>query len=80
MTALTVMAIVRLVDRPQMTIQIMVLKRPTNITGLRPNLSDAFPHGTAAMLCVTENTAPVMPAHLATSFLSTPKLWIISGK
>lgn len=78
--ALTVMAIVKLVDIPQTRKQIIVLNRPINITGLRPHLSEALPHGTAAMLCVTENTAPVRPAHFAISFFSTPKLWIISGK
>lgn len=78
--ALTAMAIGRLVDTPQIIKQIMVLASPTKITGLRPNLSDALPHGTAVMLCDKEKTEPVMPAHRATSVFSTPKLCIISGK
>lgn len=80
MIALTTMAIVKLVDIPHITKQTIVLNRPVNMTGFRPNLSDAFPHGTAAILCAIENTAPVRPAHLATSFFSTPKLCIISGR
>ncbi|KAK5634908.1 hypothetical protein RRF57_010621 [Xylaria bambusicola] len=48
--------------------------------GFLPNLSEARPHGTAVRLCATEKTALVAPAHFATSFLSTPKLAIISGR
>lgn len=80
MTPLTMMAIGRLVDSPQNMKQTIVLARPTNMTGFRPNLSDALPHGTAVMLCDNEKTEPVRPAHLAISVFSTPKLSIISGK
>jgi hypothetical protein len=80
MIALTAMAIGRLVDKPQMTKQIMVLVRPIRMIGFRPNLSENLPHGTAVRLCDIEKTAPVRPAHFATAFFSTPKLWIISGK
>lgn len=50
------------------------------IVGFLPNRSDALPHGTAVQLWANEKTADVMPAHLATSFCSTPKLLIISGR
>lgn len=80
MMARMMMAMGRLVDMPQMRKQIMVLARPQRIIGLRPNLSDALPHATAVKLCETEKMAPVKPAHLATSFFSTPKLAIISGR
>lgn len=80
MMARTVMAMGRLVDMPQARKQIMVLMRPIKMMGLRPILSEALPHGTAVMLCETEKMAPVRPAHFATSFLSTPKLLIISGR
>ena len=76
----TVIAIVRLVDRPHTTKQIMVLVRPIRMIGLRPNRSDALPQGTADMLWATEKMLPVKPAHFATSFLGTPKLLIISGR
>ena len=80
MTARMTMAMVRLVDMPQMRKQTMVLARPVRMTGLRPNLSEAFPQTTAVMLWAMEKTAPVKPAHVATSDSSTPKLAIISGR
>jgi hypothetical protein len=70
----------RLVDMPQTKKPIMVQKRPMRMMGFLPNLSDALPHATAVALWDKEKTDPVMPAHLATSVLSTPKLAIISGK
>jgi hypothetical protein len=70
----------RLVDMPQTKKPTMVQKRPMRMIGFLPNLSDALPHATAVALCDKEKTEPVMPAHLATSVLSTPKLAIISGK
>lgn len=76
----TVMAMVRLVDRPHKMKQIMVLVIPRRMIGLRPNRSDALPQGTAAMLCATEKMDPVKPAHFATSFFGTPKFLIISGR
>jgi hypothetical protein len=54
----------RLVETPHIMKQIMVLNRPIRMIGFLPNLSDAFPHGTAVILCDIEKTAPVMPAHL----------------
>ncbi len=78
--ARTAMAIGRLVDTPQKTKHIMVHTRPMRIVGLRPMLSDAQPQGTAVTLWHIEKTAPVMPAHWATSSFSTPKPWIISGR
>ena len=80
MIARMVIAMARLVDMPQIMKQIMVLVRPINITGLRPILSDNLPQGTAVKLWESENMDPVMPAHFATWFFSTPKLWIISGR
>lgn len=78
--ARTVKAIHKLVETPHIMKQIMVLIRPIKMIGFLPNLSDAFPHGTAVRLCDIEKMAPVMPAHLAISFFSTPKLAIISGR
>lgn len=78
--ARTVMAIVKLVDIPHIKKHIIVHRRPTMITGFLPSRSDALPHGTAVMLCAREKTELVTPAHFATSFLSTPKLAIISGR
>ena len=80
MIARTVMAMERLVDMPQARKHTMVLSKPTKMMGFRPILSEALPHGTAVILCETENMAPVKPAHFATSFSSTPKLLIISGR
>jgi hypothetical protein len=80
MTARTVMAMVRLVDMPHSKKQTMVLARPQRMMGLRPKVSEALPQATAVTLCEMEKMAPVKPAHLATSFLSTPKLAIISGR
>jgi len=80
MIARTAIAIGRLVDIPQMKKQTIVLARPMRMVGFRPILSETWPHGTAVRLWVTEKTAPVKPAHLGTSFLSTPKLLIISGR
>jgi len=74
------MAMGRLVDIPHIKKQHMVLARPMRMIGFRPTLSEAFPHGTAVRLWEIENTAPVIPAHLATSFFSMPKLEIISGR
>ena len=78
--ARTVMAIVKLVDMPQMTKQVIVLRRPKRIMGFRPTMSDALPHAMAVRLWDSEKTAAVMPAHLATSSLGMPKLRIISGR
>jgi hypothetical protein len=50
MIALTMIAMVRLVDIPQMQKHTIVLRRPINIMGFRPNLSDALPQGTAVKL------------------------------
>jgi hypothetical protein len=58
---------------------IMVAVKPIRIVGFRPNLSEARPHRIAVRHCESEKTADVIPAHFATSFLSTPKLSIISG-
>ena len=80
MIALTVIAIVKLVDIPQKKKHVMLLRRPRSMTGFRPNLSDALPQGTAVTLWATEKTEPVKPAHFATSCLGTPKLLIISGR
>lgn len=74
------MAMNKLVDEPQMMKQIMVLIKPMMMVGFRPIVSDVQPHGTAVKLWATEKTALVMPAHLATSSLGTPKLLIISGR
>lgn len=65
---------------PHITKHVMVLARPIRMVGFRPILSDALPQATAVQLCVIEKMAPVKPAHLATSFFSTPKLAIISGR
>ena len=70
----------KLVDEPQKMKQTMVHSRPMMMVGFRPIVSDVQPQGTAVMLWATEKTALVMPAHLATSSLGTPKLWIISGR
>lgn len=80
MMARTVMAMVKLVDMPQATKQHMVAKRPVKMTGFLPSRSEALPQATAVALWDIEKTAPVMPAHFATSFFSTPKLLIISGR
>lgn len=80
MIALAVMAMGKLVDIPQTRKQIIVLSNPIRMMGFLPNLSDARPHATAVQLWLIENMAPVRPAHLATSFFSTPKLAIISGR
>lgn len=74
------MAIFRLVETPQAKKKHMVQNRPVMMIGFLPNLSEARPQGTAVKLCAKEKTALVAPAHLATSFSSTPKLAIISGK
>jgi hypothetical protein len=78
--ARTAIAIHKLVETPHSMKQVMVLIKPIRIIGFLPNLSDALPHGTAVALCDIEKIAPVMPAHLAISFFSTPKLAIISGR
>lgn len=78
--ARTVRAIHKLVDTPHIMKQVMVLISPIKMIGFLPNLSDALPHGTAVALCDIEKMAPVMPAHLAISVFSTPKLAIISGR
>ena len=80
MMARTLIAMAKLLDMPHITKHIMVLSRPTRMTGFRPKRSDARPQGTAVMLCDMEKTAPVKPAHRATSSLGTPKLRIISGR
>ncbi len=69
----------RVVDTPQINVEIMVQVRPTKIAGFRPNMSDALPQRIAVVHCEREKTAEVMPAHFATSFFFTPKLSIISG-
>jgi hypothetical protein len=78
-SALAVIAIGRLFDIPQATLVIMVAVRPIRIVGFRPNLSEARPQRIAVRHCESAKTADVIPAHFATSFLSTPKLSIISG-
>jgi len=77
--ARAVIAIGRVVDIPHITLVIMVNVRPIKIVGFLPNLSDARPQTIAVRHCESEKTADVMPAHLGTSFLSMPKLSIISG-
>lgn len=74
------MAMGKLVETPHIKKQTMVQKSPTRIVGFRPNRSEALPHGTAVMLCASEKTELVAPAHFAISFFSTPKLAIISGR
>jgi hypothetical protein len=69
----------RVVDIPQIKVEIMVQLRPIKIAGFRPNMSDALPQRTAVVHCEREKTAEVMPAHFATSFFFMPKLSIISG-
>lgn len=49
------------------------------MVGLRPNASEARPHTIAVVHWESEKTAEVIPAQLATSFLSIPKDSIISG-
>jgi hypothetical protein len=77
--ALAAIAMGRVVDIPQINVEIMVQVRPTKIAGFRPNISDALPQRIAVVHCEREKTAEVMPAHFATSFFFTPKLSIISG-
>lgn len=76
----TVIAIGKLVETPQTKNRIMVVKSPVMIVGFRPKVSAAVPQETAVVLCATEKAADVRPAHFATSFCSTPKLRIISGR
>lgn len=77
--ALAMMAIGRLLDRPQNMLVNMVTVRPTKITGLRPRRSDARPQAIAVQHCASEKTALVIPAQYATSSLRTLKDSIISG-
>jgi hypothetical protein len=74
------MAMARLVEQPQTRKQVMVQSSPIMMTGFLPTLSEARPQGTAVKLWASEKTALVAPAHFATSFFSTPKLAIISGR
>ena len=53
---------------------------PARITGFRPKRSDARPQAMPVAAWLREKTADVIPAHLATLFLGTPKLSIISGR
>lgn len=76
----TVIAIGKLVDMPQTMKPIIVKKSPARMTGFLPSRSEALPQATAVKLCARENTELVIPAHFAISFLSTPKLDIISGR
>lgn len=78
--ALTIIAIVRLVDIPQTTNVTMVLSNPRMIMGFLPYRSAARPQGTAVMLWASEKTALVRPAQRAILFCSTPKSLIISGR
>lgn len=78
-SALAKIAQGRLWDRPQKRLVNMVIKSPVRMTGLRPNVSLARPQATAVTHCARLKTALVIPAHLATLSLSTPKLSIISG-
>jgi hypothetical protein len=70
----------RLEAVPHIMKQIMVEISPVTMVGLRPILSDNLPQGTANALCDTEKVEPTRPAHLATLFSCTPKLFIISGR
>ncbi len=78
--ALTVIAMGRLVDMPQAMKHTIVHMSPRSMVGFRPMRSDAHPQATAVVLWDIEKTAAVSPAHLATSSLATPKLFIISGR
>jgi hypothetical protein len=62
------MAMGRLVEKPQMSVVIMVLHSPMRITGFLPNLSEAAPQGMPVQAWQMEKTALVRPAHLAMSF------------
>ncbi len=77
--ALATIAIGKLLDIPHINDVIMVSVNAVRIAGFRPNVSDALPHITPVKDCARENTADVIPAHLATFALSIPKLSIISG-
>lgn len=74
------MAMGRLVEKPHMSIMTMVLIRPINMIGFRPNLSDAAPHGMPVKPWQKENVADVRPAQRAISFSGMPKYSIISGR
>lgn len=78
-SALATIAIGKDTDMPHMMLHIIVKVKPVKIAGLRPNASEALPHMIAVMHWDNENTADVIPAHLATSLFSTPKPSIISG-
>lgn len=67
------------VEKPNIKLKIIVMQRPTMMTGFRPIRSDTAPHATAVRPWQTENIAEVNPTHLATSFSLIPRLRIISG-
>ncbi len=77
--ALVTMAIGKVVDIPHNNVVTMVNVNAVRIAGFRPNVSEALPPLTPVKDCERENTADVIPAHLATFSPSPPKLSIISG-
>jgi hypothetical protein len=73
------MAMGKVDDMPNSSVQHSVQVNPVNIVYFLPKLSEALPHRIAVVHCASEKTADVIPAYLATSFFLTPKLSIISG-
>ncbi len=67
-------------ESPNRTLVSIVQTMPAKITGFRPKRSDARPQAIPVTAWLKEKTAEVIPAHLATLFLGTPKLSIIWGK
>jgi hypothetical protein len=78
-SALAKMAMGKVVDIPNSSVQQRVQLNPVMMVYFLPNLSEALPHKMAVVHCESEKTAEVIPAYLATSFFLTPKLSIISG-
>lgn len=78
-SARAAMAMGRLVEKPQISIVIMVLNKPMSMMGFLPKRSDAAPHGIPVKAWLMEKMAEASPAQRAMSFSGTPKDSIISG-
>jgi hypothetical protein len=74
------MAHLRLLEKPKSMLDIMAHDNANRMIGFRPYVSDALPQGIAVRAWLTEKTAEVMPAHLATSLRGTLNDSIISGR
>ena len=78
--ALLMIAEVKVVEKPNIRLVIIVQKSPARIVRFLPKRSEARPQTIAVRNWQNEKLPAQIPAHLPISSLFTPKLSIISGR